>query len=54
METTNEPRRKYTEAELAAIQDEVDHEDEIDALKEAAQWESDFSIDPSGQSGEGW
>jgi hypothetical protein len=45
---------KYTEAELAAIAREVEHEDEIDALKEAEQWESDYSIDPSGQSGEGW
>ena len=40
------------EEELSAI--EVEHEDEIDALKEAARWESDYSIDPSGQSGEGW
>jgi hypothetical protein len=43
---------KYTEAELAAIAREVEHEDEIEAQRD--EWESDYTIDPSGQSGEGW
>ena len=46
----NKPATKYTEAELAAIRREVAHEEEIEALREADQWESDYSSDPSGQS----
>lgn len=44
-----EPAR-YTEAELALIRAEVAHEDEIEALREAEQWDSDYTVDPSGQS----
>lgn len=44
-----EPAR-YTEAELAAIRLEVAHEDEIEALREADDFESDYAADPSGQS----
>ena len=39
---------KYTDAELAAIAAECEHEDEVEAARD--EFESDYSIDPSGQS----
>ena len=46
----NKPATKYTEAELAAIRREIAHEEEIEALREADDGESDYFADPSGQS----
>jgi glutamate formiminotransferase len=46
----NKPATKYTKAELAAIRREVEHEEEIEALREEEQWEPDYAADPSGQS----
>jgi hypothetical protein len=44
----DDTKPRYTEAELAFIRAEVEHEDEIEALRE--EWEPDYAADPSGQS----